>query len=96
VVISVPERTTGWQYADLPAAVRELSDDFGVRVVVDGPPSSLPPELFETQRETAIAVEPMSKEQIECIPEFKGFIDFLKSRNLVDPVWGAHLPYIRN
>jgi len=87
VVIRVPERLSGQQYADVPSAVRALADDFGLRVVVDGSPNSIPPELIATKRETVIAVEPMSKEQIESVPEFKGLIDFLKSRNLDDPVW---------
>jgi hypothetical protein len=87
VVIRVPERQTGQSYADVTSAVRDLADDFGLRVVVDGPPNSIPPELIATKRETVIAVEPMSKEQIESIPEFKGLTDFLKSRNLDDPVW---------
>jgi hypothetical protein len=78
---------SGQNYADLPAAVRDLADLYGLRVVVDGPPNSLPPELLATKRETVIAVEPMSKEQIESIPEFKDLIDFLKSHNLDEPVW---------
>jgi hypothetical protein len=87
VVIRVPERQIGQQYADVTSAVRALADDFGLRVVVDGSPNSIPPELIATKRETVIAVEPMSKEQIESVPEFKGLIGFLKSRNLDDPVW---------
>jgi hypothetical protein len=54
---------------------------------VNGSPNSLPPTLIETKRETVIAVKPMSKQQIESIPEFKGLIGFLKSHNLDDPVW---------
>jgi hypothetical protein len=87
VVIRVPERLSGQNYADVPAAVRDLADLYGLRVVVDGSPNSLPPELLATKRETVIAVEPMSKEQIESIPEFKDLIDFLKSHNLDEPVW---------
>jgi hypothetical protein len=87
VVLRVPERQIGQSYADVTSAVRDLADDFGLRVVVDGSPNSIPPELIATKRETVIAVEPMSKEQIESIPEFKGLTDFLKSRNLDDPVW---------
>jgi hypothetical protein len=87
VVIRVPERLSGQNYADVPAAVRDLADLYGLRVVVDGSPNSLPPELLATKRETVIAVEPMSKEQIESIPEFKDLIDFLKSHNLEEPVW---------
>ncbi len=87
MVIRVPERLSGQNYADVPAAVRDLADLYGLRVVVDGSPNSLPPELLATKRETVIAVEPMSKEQIESIPEFKDLIDFLKSHNLDEPVW---------
>ena len=82
VVIGVPERLSGQPYADVPSAVRDLADNYGLRVVVDGCPNSLPPELLATKREMVIAVEPMSKEQIESIHEFKGLVDFLKSRNL--------------
>jgi hypothetical protein len=51
-VIRVPERLSGQNYADVPAAVRDLADLYGLRVVVVGPPNSLPPELFATKRET--------------------------------------------
>ena len=87
VVIRVPERQIGQPYAQVTAAVRDLADDYGLTVVVDGLPNSIPPELIATKRETVIAVEPMSKEQIESIPEFKDLIGFLKSRNLDEPVW---------
>ena len=87
MVISVPERESGEPYAQVTAAVRDLADSYGLRVVVDGSPNSLPPTLIATKRETVIAVEPMSKEQIESVLEFKGLIDFLKSRNLDDIVW---------
>ena len=87
MVIRVPERLSGQNYADVPAAVRDLADLYGLRVVVDGSPNSLPPELLATKRETVIAVELMSKEQIESIPEFKDLIVFLKSHNLDEPVW---------
>ena len=87
MVIRVPQRLSGQNYADVPAAVRDLADLYGLRVVVDGSPNSLPPELLATKRETVIAVELMSKEQIESIPEFKDLIVFLKSHNLDEPVW---------
>ena len=87
MVITVPERQIGEPYAQVTSAVRDLADLYGLRVVVDGSPNSIPPELLATKRETVIAVEPMSKEQIESIPEFKVLIDFLKSHNLDEPVW---------
>ena len=43
--------------------MRDLADFvYGLRVVVDGSPNSVPPELLSTKRETVIALEPMSKE----------------------------------
>ena len=87
MVIRVPEREIGQNYADVTSAVRDLTDLYGLRVVVDGSPNSLPPTLLATKRETVIAVEPMTKEQIESIPEFKGLIALLKSHNLDEPVW---------
>ncbi len=87
VVIRVPERMVGQCYADVTAAVRSLADDFKLRVIVDGSPNSIPPELITTNRETVITIEPMSREQIESIPEFESFIDFLKTHNLDYPVW---------
>jgi len=87
VVIKFPERLSGQNYADVPAAVRDLADLYDLRVVVDGSPNSIPPELIATKRETVIAVEPMTREQIESIPEFKGLIALLKSHNLDEPVW---------
>jgi len=87
VVIKVPERQIGEPYAQVTSAVRDLADLYDLRVVVDGSPNSIPPELIATKRETVIAVEPMTREQIESIPEFKGLIALLKSHNLDEPVW---------
>ena len=87
MVIRVPERQAGERYASLPAAVRCLADEFGLRVVVDGCPNSLPPELLRTNREIIINVEPMSRTLLEGIPEFREFVDFLKKHNLDDAVW---------
>ena len=87
MVIRVPERESGEPYAQVTSAVRDLTDLYGLRVVVDSSPNSLPPTLIATKREMVIAVEPMSKELIESIPEFKDLIDFLKSHNLDESVW---------
>ena len=87
MVIRVPERQIGEPYALVTSAVRDLTDLYGLRVVVDGSPNSIPPTLLATKRETVIAVEPMTKEEIESIPEFKGLIALLKSHNLDEPVW---------
>ena len=99
MVIRVPERESGEPYAQVTSAVRDLTDLYGLRVVVDGSPNSLPPTLLATKREMVVAVEPMSKELIDSIPEFKDLIDFLKSHNLDEPVWkvlgGSPIDYLK-
>ena len=72
MVIRVPERVGDAKYADTPSAVRYLADEFGLRVVVDGSPNSLPPELLRTNRELVMDVEPMSRDQclVHCLRAF--------------------------
>ena len=89
VVIRVPERLCNQNYADLPAAVRALADDFGLRVIVDGSPNSIPPELLTTRRQTKMVVELLSRDQIESIPEFKSLIDALRAHKLDSLVWNV-------
>ena len=75
------------------------ADIYGLRVVVDGSPNSIPPELLTTKREMVITVEPMSEEEIESILELKVLIDFLKRHNLDEPVWkvigGSPIDYFK-
>ncbi len=89
VVIRVPERLSNQNYADLPSSVRALADDFGLRVIirVDGSPNSIPPELLTTTREKVMVVEPMLRDQIESIPEFKSLLETLKAHKLDIIVW---------
>lgn len=87
VVLSVSDRKIGEKYASLTGAVRELTDDYGLRIIVNGSPNSLPPEIFATKRETNLFVGPMSKEQIEYIRELKSLEYFLKEHKLDVPVW---------
>ncbi len=80
------------------AAVRALADDFWLRVIVDESPNSIPPELLTTRRETVMAFEPMSRDQIESIPVFKSLIDALKAHKLDNFVWnvlgGSPIDYV--
>ncbi len=87
MVIRVPERQSNDPYAQVTSAVRTLIDDYGLRVIVDGSPNSIPPELLATRRQTLVNVEPMSREQIESIPEYQSFMVVLKAYSLTDPVW---------
>lgn len=98
VVISVPERQDDEPYARVTPGVRALADKFGLRVIVDGSPNSIPPELLTTKREMVIDVEPMSKELLESIPEYKVLTDFLRSQNIDESVWkvigGSPMDYL--
>mmetsp|Transcript_25112 Transcript_25112/g.22828 ORF Transcript_25112/g.22828 Transcript_25112/m.22828 type:complete len:158 (-) Transcript_25112:119-592(-) len=87
VVIGVPERTGEEKYASITGATRELADEYNLRVVIDGSPNSLPPELMTTTREIIYYIEEMDKSQIERIVEFESLITFLKKNNLFDAVW---------
>ena len=87
MVIRVPELQIGETYAQVTASVRCLADDYGLRVIVDGSPNSIPPEVLTTKRASLMVVEAMSREEVESIPEFKSFIDILKEHNLDGPVW---------
>ena len=87
VVIRVPERQKGEPYAQVTSAVRGLADDFGLRVIVDGSPNSLPPEVSATERQSSVNVTPMEREMIYEIPEFSNIIQFLKKHTLDEGVW---------
>ncbi|RYY69832.1 hypothetical protein EON63_23255 [archaeon] len=87
VVLRVFEPQEGQQYADVTAAVRALANDYGLRVVVDGSPNSLPPELLTTNRQEVLSVEPMPREMIESIPEYYDFVQTLKRLGLDNAVW---------
>jgi len=99
VVISVPERQVGENYAQVTSAVRSLADKFHLRIIVDGSPNSIPPELVYTIREIILFVDFMDKNVIESIPEWKGLIDFLKSHKLdqvvYDVLGGSPSEYIK-
>jgi hypothetical protein len=87
VVLRVPERQKGEPYASATSAVRSLADDYGLKVIVDGPPNSLPEELLRTDRERIFNIEPMKREVLEAIPEFNDLIKFLYDHQLADGVW---------
>ena len=87
VVIRVSERQREEPYAQITAAVRGLADDFGLRVIVDGCPNSIPTEIKATGRQLNMHVMPMERDQIAEIPEFSKLIKFLRKHSLDDGVW---------
>jgi hypothetical protein len=54
----------------------------GLRVIIDGSPNSLPPELKTTTREFVIDVDLMERKELESIDEFKGLISILRKYQL--------------
>jgi hypothetical protein len=87
VVIRVPERQRDQPYADVTAAVRGLADDFGLRVIVDGSPNSIPPEIKATERQLNIHVMPLERNQIAKISELSELNEFLRKHSLENAVW---------
>jgi hypothetical protein len=87
-VIAVSERTVGRIYADVTAAARTLSDkEFDLRIIIDGSPNSIAPELKNTTRECVIQIERMERTMIENIEEFTSLMSFLKKEQIDDGVW---------
>jgi hypothetical protein len=83
VVIGVSERRRDDRYADLAPAVAELTEEYGLRVIVEGPPNSIPPNLDGM----VMVVEPMTLVQLESIPELNGLMALLQCHRLDDAVW---------
>jgi hypothetical protein len=73
-------------YGHVNAAVRELTDDFKLVVVVEGSPNSLTPTIG-THRHKVIEVNSMPREMIESIPELHNLVQKLKKNNLDEVVW---------
>lgn len=87
IVLTVPERQQRQEYADVTAAVRCLADEFGLRVIVDGSPNSIPPELVATNRQLMMYIDLMDKETIESIPQFNDLHKFLKVNQFDEVVY---------
>ncbi len=87
VVISVPERGPREEYAMVSAAVRGLTDEFKLKVIVDGSPNSIPPDTLSTERQVVLSVNEMSQDQIESIANFNELITFMRENKINDGVW---------
>ncbi len=87
VVISVPERGPNREYAEITAAVRGLTEQFKLKVVVDGSPCSIPSNTLLSSRQWVIFMNEMSRDQIEAIKEFQEVIRFMKKNAINDGVW---------
>jgi hypothetical protein len=86
VVLHAAERRNGQQYADLPAACRQLVA-FGYRVIVDASHGSLDPGTVATLREREFTVEPMSRSLVEQLTGLGPLHAALAEAGLSDVVW---------
>jgi len=89
LVLNAKERSYNQGYANLVAPVRTLTEEFGLRVIVDGSPNSVPPGLLATKREIEFKITPMSKEMIAILPQLATFFQVLQKLGLVDAVWNV-------
>ncbi len=89
VVISVPERGPREEYAMLTAAVRGLTDEFKLKVLVDGTPDSIPPDTLATKRQVVLFVHDMRQDQLESIAGYNKLVTFMRENKINDGVWEA-------
>jgi hypothetical protein len=78
MIIQSCERNNGDPFAPLTGVVRELTEDYGIQVLVEGTENALQPELFRTYREHPISVEPFLVEELAQLQEFKPFFKQLE------------------
>jgi hypothetical protein len=71
------------------SVVRELTEVYGVRVVIDASSNFFPDAAAITTRQVLFEVEPMSRTLVEQMPELKPFLKALKDAGLADVVWGC-------
>ena len=73
VVVKVPERQQGQSYADVTGTVMQLTE-IGLRIIVDGSPNSIPPELERTGRALIQDIDLMDKDTIESIDQLANLV----------------------
>lgn len=89
VVLEAAERKPSESFAAVDGAARALTQNFGVRVVIDASNNSLPDAAVATKREVRLDVEAMSLAQVEALPELASLLDALKKADLADVVWAC-------
>jgi hypothetical protein len=87
IVLHADERRPGEDFASITGAVRTLSEDYKLRVLVEGKPDSLDISLFRTMREVVINVEPLTRTDLVKIPVIKELYEKLAEKSLDDVVF---------
>jgi hypothetical protein len=86
VVLRAGERMDSQMYADIPGAARELAG-YGLRVLIDGSTNSLPSEVLATKRQCVLELEPMQRNTLLSIPEYKSLLHLMREEGLEDVAW---------
>jgi hypothetical protein len=86
VVLRAGERMDSQMYADIPGAARELAG-YGLRVLIDGSTNSLPSEVLATKRQCVLELEPMQRNILLSIPEYKSLLHLMREEGLEDVAW---------
>jgi hypothetical protein len=88
-VLNATERSPGEAYAGLTGAVRTLKEKYGLRVIVDGSPNSLPPGLLSTERQRVLDIQPMDWETVQKLEQCKPAFEWINSAGLEKAVWAV-------
>jgi hypothetical protein len=84
IILRYPlEKRIGDQYTNVIYAARFFDEEYGFSVIVDG----IPQHQDSNLREHEIFIKPMTREQIESIPELFSLISFLKENSIDNAVW---------
>ena len=86
VLLRAGERMNSQVYADIPGAARELAG-YGLRVLIDGSTNSLPSEVLATKRQYVLELEPMPRNIMLSIPEYKSLLHLMCEEGLEDVAW---------
>ncbi|KAI3653473.1 hypothetical protein MP228_001420 [Amoeboaphelidium protococcarum] len=89
IIIKASERGHDQPYASLAAASRTLTEDFQLRVIIDGIVGALEPKLFQTNRDNVLQVDAMDRATIENHPQLKTLMSYVNRFNLSDVVWSV-------
>ena len=89
IVISLSEIGKNERFASIAGAVRRLTDQYRLNVIVDSSPNSIDTRLLRTGRERDIHLERFTKEEFVSIPEYANLFKTLDSIDMTEVTWSV-------
>lgn len=86
-VLTVHERRANQKTADMVGAIRILRETYGLAVVVDAAPNSIPDQLLTTGCQRVLTIGPMTKDMILELPQLKDLVIALQEAGLLETAW---------